>query len=212
MILKLLLKIFTFAFVCNSLLFSQALASSVLDQLTFGVGVGVGLTELAKDVLIEDTIQNANRSESPLVFQFLVEYDLNPKWTIGLKHSRGARLSPFSSGIGFTGLLGKFYFMKSRPYLSSPRTKERVTLMGWAPFVGLSSGFAVANTEREREVLSDIDSSGFYVALHAGVDYQMFTNYIFRPELIYATTLFDDTDQPATISQLGVVINLMFKL
>jgi hypothetical protein len=50
------------------------------------------------------------------------------------------------------------------------------------------------------------------MAIHLGADYQMFSNFIFRPEVIYGTSLFDDTDQPATITQMGAVLNLMFKL
>ncbi len=191
---------------------SNAFADGWLDKITFGVGTGLGLTEIQKDVFIEDTVQNAKRSESPLTFQVMLEIDLSSKWTLGLRHSRGARLSPFSSGIGFTGIIGRRYFKSVRPYLTSSRQKDRVVFMDWAPFVGISSGFAVADTSRERDVVNIVSSSGFFMALHLGADYQMFSNFIFRPEIIYGTSLFDDTDQPATITQIGAFINLMFKL
>lgn len=212
MISKQLLKILCLFSTLSFVFISKSFANEWIDQFTFGGGLGVGFTDIAKDVSIEGTTQNAKRGESPLVAQFLIEYDLNSKWTLGLRHSRGARLSPFSTGIGFTGLVVRRYFSNKRPYLPSKRAKDRVTVMNWAPFLGLSTGFAVANTEREREVIANVDSSGFFIGVHLGVDYHMFANFIFRPELIYATTLFDATEQPATISQMGLVLNVMFKL
>ena len=212
MISKLQLKVLVLLLCYFSIGANSAHAFEWRERLTFSVGLGLGDTNISKDVNVQDTVQSASRSESPGLLQFAVEADISTKWTLAFRHNRGVRLSPFSSGISFTGLVVRRYFTEKRPYLPPKNAKDSVTLMNWAPYVGLGSGIAVANTTRERDVVADVDSSGFYMGIHIGADYHMFPQFIFRPEIVYSTTLMDDSAQPATISEVGLMINLLFKI
>jgi len=102
--------------------------------------------------------------------------------------------------------------MNPKPYLSPKTVKNSVTMRNWAPYFGVGSGLAVANTSREREVVANVSSSGFFMGIHLGVDYHKYKNFILRPEIIYSTTLLDDTEQPATISEMGLMLSMVFRI
>lgn len=190
---------------------STSEAVSFRKDLAYSISGGLGDYTINKDVFIQDTVQKATRSESPGVLQLSVELNLNDKMSLALRHSRGFRIGPFSTGVSFTGLVYRYYFGR-KPYLSSPEESNSVTFMNWALFVGGGAGYANANTSREREILKDISSSGMYFGFHVGADYHMYSNFIFRPEIVYSTTLFDDTEQPAKISEMALILGIVFKL
>lgn len=195
-----------------TLVAAPAEAFSWREKLTFSFGGGLGDSSISKQVLVQDTFQDAKRSEAPGLVLLGVETTIRKNMTVGLRHTRGLKLSPFSTGVSFTGLYFNYYFLNPKPYLPPNTSKNSVTMMNWAPFVGVSSGLAVANTSREREVVANVSSSGFYMGINLGVDYHMYRRLILRPQIIYSTSLMDDTQHPATITEMGLMLSLIFRI
>jgi hypothetical protein len=83
------------------------------SQWNVAVKGGFGGTGIKKTVTIDEGEVEVSRSEGPGVFGFGIEKPLSDKWSLAFEHRRGFRLGPFSSGVGFTDVTWRWYYMGS---------------------------------------------------------------------------------------------------
>lgn len=179
---------------------------------TYSVIVGFGNSTIQKDVEVQGQIRDVSYSEGPGMIGFSIETFIHEKWTLSLSHTRGVRLGPFSSGVGLTGLTARRYFMREPPFLPKKDLETNLVIKRWAPFAGVSSGIAIGKAVRDDELVREVEGSGLYFGLNLGVDYHWSKNIILRPEFHYYTTIFDDSRLPATITDLGLLLGIRFRL
>lgn len=188
---------------------------SLFSDFVYGAGFGYGASGMDKEVEVDNVVVDVSRSETPGMLTLSVESFWNARWSLAISHRRGFRFGPFTSGTHFTGAVVRRYFLRPTPYISASGDDGgfgSVTVMNWAPYVGLGGGYTSSNTTREDEIPYRVKSSGVYMGIHLGVDYQLYPNVIFRPELFTSATFMNSSKRASTLKEFGLVMNLQFKL
>ncbi len=199
-------------FILQCLFVHEASAFKFKPDFLYGGQFGYGGSGIDKEVIVQNQKFDVSRAETPGMMGLSVETFVARNYTLALSHRRGFRLGPFSSGVSFTGLILRRYFMNSPPIIPDSKLSSAVTIQTWAPFVGLGTGLAMATTERDTDVVKTVTSNQVYIGLHVGFDYQISPNLILRPEIFTSASFIDVSDTPATIEEFGVVCGFHFKL
>ncbi len=199
------------ALLCLPIL-NKAEALNLKKDLVYGVFTGFGGAGVEEDKKNSSggTFTDS-RNEGPGMVGFSVEMYLSEKWTLALSHTRGFKLGPFRSGVGFTGVTVRRYFLRPVPYLPSNDLANSATIQRWAPFVGLRSGIAIGSIKRD-DAAGDTSGSGIYFGVALGVDYPLYHNMFLRPQLFTSATFMDDSDTPAVLEELGLGCSFLFRL
>jgi hypothetical protein len=194
---------------------SNAEAFSWKHDLVYGVMTGFGGSGLDEDQpnpTNPTDIITVKRSEDPGMLGISVEAFLNDKWSLALTHRRGYKLGPFSTKVGFTGVVARRYFGRA-PFIPSKQLENSAVLMRrWAPFVGLGGGIARGSITRAGDAVPRASGSGVYMGIHLGADYHLRPNLILRPEFFTSGTFMDDSTTPATLKEYGLVVGFHFRL
>ncbi|MCB0421546.1 MAG: hypothetical protein KDD61_11155 [Bdellovibrionales bacterium] len=193
-------------FVVSSVLISF---SAIGRTWYIGVKAGFGGTGIAKTAVVDDVSTEVNRSEEPGVIGISVDTMLRDDLSVSLEHRRGLRLGPISSGVGFTDLTWRWYYLRSAPVIVPFSEPNYVVYKNWAPYLGGAAGFAFGTIGREGDKVSSIDASGATIGIKLGLDYQYSANFLLRPEIIASSTFFNSSSVPATMSEFGILVGLI---
>lgn len=149
----------------------------------FGGGVGYGVAAVSGT--------KGSNTEGPGGLDFFVDYPLNPTLMIGAEHVRSIESQPAGSGVGFTGILAKWYFMEpiSQSYLQDTTNRDEVFRKSWAPYIGTSFGMAQASVASDTTSGDFISAIGFYGSIKGGIECPVWQNWGFRFESNYVQTL-----------------------
>lgn len=206
-------KNFFFSFFLLQCLFiNSANALRLEPDFIYGISFGYGGSGLDKTVIVENQKFDLSRAESPGMIGLSIETFIADQYSLGFSHRRGFRLGPFSSGVSFTGFILRRYFYNAAPILHNKRLATAITVQRWAPFVGLGTGLAMADTLRDGDVIANVDASAVYAGFHVGFDYQISPGLILRPEIFTSSSLVDVSKTPAKIEEFGVVCGFHFRL
>ncbi len=179
---------------------------------SLGVLGGFGGAGMVKGVTVEDTSMEVERSEGPAVVGISVETLLSDRWNFSIDHRRGVRLGPFSSGVGFTGVNWRWYFLRGGLAPIGKEKESYIYRRAWSPFAGVSVGIANGTINREEDIVSNVSTSGMYVGTRFGVDYLYKKWLLLRPEITYSTTLMNASTVPSSMSEFSINLGCVFPM
>jgi transposase-like protein len=171
-----------------------------------------GGSGIRKTVEVDSLSQEVSRSEQPGMLGILVDFKTTGRWKLGLEHFRGFRFGPLSSGVGFTGLNVRYYFLCDPFVTLSSRSHSYLFGGGWTPFVGLLSGIASGTIERDDILVPTVNSSGIYFGARLGLDLATQPTRLIRAEFMFAQTLFDASSNSQSLSSYGILVSILFGL
>lgn len=178
-----------------------------------GGAIGLGGTGITSSPNVNGEKTLVPRSESPGIFSIYVDYLLSDRVGLTAEHIRGFRLGPFSSGVSFTGVGTRWYFLAPAP--STPKTsgtKTSILVKRLIPFVGLGAGVATGTISRDEDQAPTVSGSGVYLGFRGGVDYSLAPGWGLRPELTTLATFSSSTIPPSSVSEFGLQVGLYFYL
>jgi hypothetical protein len=174
------------------ILFALFASAAQAREYRIGASMGFGGTGIAKVVKVNGTSNAIERSEGPGVLSIFAETFYSDKIGLGVEHSRGFRLGPFTSGLTFTGLYGRYYFFGPAPQaINSEGTESTILYKRYAMFLGLSGGVGQGKVSRNADQVPNLSGSGVYMGIRLGADYPLGDRWGIRPELIYNTTFME---------------------
>lgn len=184
-------------FSCLFIILIQFASSSVgfAEEGLLRIGADVGLGSATVSV------SGSKRIEQPGTFAVLFDYALSSLYTVGVEHFRTLvdDKGP-SSGVGFTGAFGKYYFYSARPQILPANdyfVTDEIIVHGLSPYIGASVGIGQAS-------LRSLDASqagnrslsvGAYVGARVGLEYPFIKNL----------TLFAEGNVSSTIAGTGTI-------
>jgi hypothetical protein len=180
---------------------------------TVGAGLGFGGQGITKQVEAENgALQTVQRSESPLVAHLFADRVVLPSWAMGFEHSRGFRLGPFSSGVGFTSLNLRWYYLA--PPIEPITTPEKSTFFEkrWTPYTGFTLGLANGKIQRQGDIFDEIGETGVHIGLKNGIDYFYDSQVGLRIELSVASTLMQGGARPGALQEFSLWSGFFFPL
>jgi hypothetical protein len=187
----------------------NSLASDFRLGATVGYG-GAGITQQEEVQGVETTIQ---RADAPATFSFFLDYMISDSYSISLEHSRGVQFGPFSSGVSFTGLAGRWYFSSPPPTVAKAPYDETILLVKkFTPFFGLSIGLATGDISRAGDEVPSVSASGVYLGYRLGAEYPLSPGIGIRPEIVSQSTFSSSLLNPASLSFFAFQIGLFFYL
>ncbi len=191
----------------NSLWLGQANAFGADFELGASMGYGAGAITTTMSPRPLAPSYRVNRSEGPGAVSIFFGLILDDHFAISAEHSRFLSIGPLSSGYAETGLAGRWYFFGSIPMTSKFKSSEsRVTLGGWAPFVGLSMGYATTDIRQENSIFPVVQGSSWVAGARAGLDFSLSQGIGFRPEMSYLVSV-TSTAMSSTSFHLGLFTN-----
>ncbi len=179
---------------------------------TVGFFAGFGGQGIKKNVVVEDQVVTTERSEGPLVLGLSLERLVNERWALAIEHRRGWRIAPLSSGVGFTGLSGRWYYLRDASTLVNANATNYALLRTWSPYVGGAMGFAQGTIKRERNPVPSTSSSGFYVGIKLGLDYHYRRDLLLRPEINYSLTPLGTPETSGEMSEFSLGLTLQMPI
>lgn len=197
----------------KSKIFFVALLMSSIASAEYRLGglLGFGGTGIKSTVEISTFSIDVERSDGPGIFQLIYEKTLSSTTSWSFEHTQGFTLSPFSSGVGFTGFSHKWYYPGEIPSVVESKTNQTTLIMkSISPYIGLGAGVAKGTISRQKDLVSDVSASGVYFGFHLGADYQLRPNVIFRNELVTFTTLPGSGAVKSTLSAFGLMSGLVY--
>ena len=183
---------------------------SEASEWSYGFKAGFGGTGIKKTVSIDEGNVDASKSEGPAIFGVSAERALSNKWNLSIEHRRGFRFGPFSSGVGFTDVTWRWYYLGSVPPIVSNETVSFVFTKKWVPFLGISAGVAFGSITREGDKVARVKSSGAILGTKIGVDYHYKKDVIMRPELIVSSTFMNAGAIEESMSEFGLMYGMIF--
>lgn len=198
----------------NFIAASTSEAFDLTSNYVYGVSIGLGGSGVDETFPLENgtgTV-DASSAESPGMLGISIEKFLNERWSLALSHRRGFRFGPFSMGVGFTGVIARWYFLRPATFLPDTKLKNSVTFQRWVPFAGFGGGVARGSVEREGDAIGNVSGSGVFMGVHLGIDYHLRPNLILRPEFFTSGTFMNNTKTPSTLKEYGIVVGFHFKL
>ncbi len=169
-------------------------------------GTGINTTRSINGVDID-----VQRSDSPGVLGFYIERTTSDHTSWALDHTSGFTLSPFSSGVEFTGLTYKYFYPGSIPTMKISKNGESTLMVqGFEPFVGGSFGLAKGVINRQNDAIPEVSASGVYFGGRLGVDYQLSPSVVCRSEMLIGGTMPSSGFVKATLSEFGLVSGIYY--
>lgn len=181
------------------------------SEFRWGVGVGFGgsgITETTEVLSQDVTVQ---RSEGPGVFVLFGEKQLSGSWSLGLEHSRGFRLAPFTSGIHFTGANMRWYPLSPAPMISdSEEVRSLILYKEYVPFIGGSFGIAQGIVNRQDDLVPNLSTSGVYWGIRGGFDYVLKRDLMLRGEISGSSTIASSPSRPSSLTEFSMRVAWLF--
>ena len=184
-------------------------ASGFRLNLSLGYG-GAGIARAAAPATPGvPAVLAATRSEGPGTISLSIDYLFSDILSAGVEQSKGFRLGPFSSGMTFTGIFGRWYFLGPAPSVADTSNNlngdsSTIFVKKFSPFVGPAVGLGTGTITRTGDLIPDVSGSGVYFGYKLGADYPLARSVGIRPEIVYNTSL-TGTDQITEFSaQCGI--------
>lgn len=190
-----------------------AVAAFASPAYRIGAAIGYGGSGIMQAVTVEGTATVVERSEGPGMLAFFADRFISDYFSLGLEHSRGFSLAPFSMGSSFTGLAGRWYFWgPAATVASEAEGQTQLLVKRLTPFFGLAVGVAAAEIKRENDAVPSVSGSGAYTGLRIGADYPLAPGIGIRPEINFSSTFYQNPAAPATLSEFALQIGLYWFL
>lgn len=178
-----------------------------------GGGIGFGGSGIKKEVDVPNLgVTVAEKSEGFGMLHAFVETLWSDTRVVGLEHSRGFRLGPFSSGVGSTTLNLKWHYLGPAPDVVRKSNESSLFVKRWSPYVGPIVGVASGSIKREGDEIPYVSSSGVVFGLKNGVDYLLRPNLGMRIEISYSQTIFQAESRPANMTEFSLWYGLFVPL
>ncbi len=157
------------------------------NRLRVGGDAGLGVAQVQ--------VSGSKRLEKPGTFAVLIDYALSSSMVIGVEHYRTlVNDNGPSSGVGFTGVIGKYYFISPRaPVLPKDGhvVEDEIIIKALTPYIGVSAGVGQASLRslNESQAQDRSLSVGGYVGGKIGLEYPVITNWTAFAEGSAASTV-----------------------
>lgn len=186
-------------------------AGAAKSDWRWGYSLGYGAQGVTSTQPLGGGTITATRAEGPLVTGIFIDKLLSDTLALSFEHTRGITFVPFSSGVSFTGLVNRWYFMGIAPSAVSIGDQAGATIFTqrYVPFFGLAYGFAQASIQRDStEAVQVVAGSGAYLGIRVGVDTAKALGSGVRYELAYANSdflsSFSSSAQPPTLTMFSL--------
>jgi len=154
----------------------------------YGVAVGYGGEGLVTTATTTTgQTEQVTRSDEPLMLEIFLDKYLSDNFLLSFSHSRGVSVSPLTSGISFTGISGIWYLLGPVSAVTAD-SGSSIFVKRWAPFAGVSTGFAQAVLTRPGDPVPTVNGSGAFLGIRLGFDVPTSPGHGIRPELVYSST------------------------
>ena len=141
------------------------------------------------------SVSGSDRSEGPGTFSVMLEYSMTSSLVFGVEHYRTLVDDDGpSSGVGFSGIYGKYFFYNIRPQVlpvDNSISHDEYIVKAFSPYVGASVGIGQSSlrsldaSQAENRSLS----VGAFVAGKMGIEYPIYQRYTLFTELNLAATI-----------------------
>lgn len=169
-----------------------------------GAGIATVSTVGAADVDVE-------RSDGPGILGVAIEFLTSDTTSISVDHTRGVFLSPFSSGVGFSGVTWRWFLSGKAPSMvPSQNNGSTLLVTRRIPFLGLATGLASGEISRANDLVPSVSAAGIYVGFHGGYDYQTTPGRFIRMEALYAMTPTSSGFVKSSLSLFALQIGMFF--
>ena len=205
-------KLLRSAFVILAAIVAAAPAAAEASGFRLNLSLGYGGAGIARAAAPATpgvpAVLAATRSEGPGTISLSIDYLFSDILSAGVEQSKGFRLGPFSSGMTFTGIFGRWYFLGPAPSVAdasnNPGGETTIFVKKFSPFVGPAVGLGTGTITRTGDLIPDVSGSGIYFGYKLGADYPLARSVGIRPEIVYNTSL-TGTDQITEFSaQCGI--------
>lgn len=201
-------RLFLFVVISVLCLFAS---EGVRAEYRLGAYLGFGGSGIKTVSTISNTDVEVERSDSPGIFGIAYEYLTSDSSSISIDHTRGVHLSPFSSGVGFTGVTWRWFLWGKAPSIGVMKEDASYLLVARrTPFVGLATGIANGTISRENDIVPSVTASGVFFGFHGGVDYQTVPGKFLRVEALYSMTPESSGLVKSSLSQFSLHSGLYF--
>jgi len=169
---------------------SRDVAVAGTSDWRWGIALGFGGEGISSKQTLADgkSTKTVDRSEGPVVLGLFVETLLSDRLGLSFEHSRGVNFLPFSSGVSFTGVVSRYYFMGPAPSMVESAGLGSLLIKNFAPFFGGAVGLAQAAVQREGDPVPVVSGSGVFFGIRLGADYAQGPGYGLRAEIAASTT------------------------
>lgn len=187
------------------------LPCTTFAEYRLGGCIGFGGTGVTTVSSVDGSDMEVSRSDGPIMLNLAAEVLTSDTSSISLNHIRGIAITPFSSGVTFTGFTWRWYFMGQAPSMV-PSQEDRSTLMITKKvfFWGLSTGVANGSVSRTKDLVSSVDASGVYFGFNGGYDYQTDPGKIIRVEVLSHTSPKSSGFVQSSLSAFAIQIGMFF--
>lgn len=193
--------------------FAAFIAFSALAQASWITGAygGFGGTGINTTRQINGVDIDVQRSDAPGVYGVYIEHPLSFNSSLAIDHTSGFTLSPFSSGVEFTGMSYRYYWPGEMPSMRKSVTGESTLLVQkFELFVAGSLGIARGVINRQNDAIPEVAASGVYFGGRLGADYQMNPSIVCRSEIVFGSTMPSAGFVKATLSEFGLVSGIYY--
>jgi hypothetical protein len=189
-----------------SLVLTFVSISSYAYDLRWGATLGYGGAGVQQTDTVSGYSVSVQKSEGPGVGSLFVEDLMADNFVLGLESSFGFRFGPFSTGVFFTGINGKWYLYGPAIFRTDDNDGKDSSfyMKRYAPYYGFSSGVAQAHITRENDVVTSITSSGIYLGVRGGIDYSVDKDMTYRYEVLYNTTFMSNVSPSSTLTEFAL--------
>jgi hypothetical protein len=138
-------------------------------RLRIGGDAGLGIAQVQ--------VSGSKRTEKPGTFAVQIDYALRSYLVVGVEHYRTlVNDNGPSSGVGFTGVFGKYYLFSTRaPVMPEDAhiSQDEIIIKALSPYVGLSAGIGQASLRSLNESQGENRSLsvGSYIGGKVGFEY-----------------------------------------
>ena len=177
-------------------------------------GLGFGGAGIKRNSSLTSSVPGlVTRSEGFGTLEVGVERILSDRLTLSISHSRGFRMGPFSSGVGFTGLFGRFYLFQQSWGSSDAGSESTLLVRRILPFLGAGLGLASGTIERPApDLVQKLSASALFLGLRLGADLPLSQKgFGVRAEIASSFTGTTTGPEPSSLSYFSVGSALYFQ-
>jgi hypothetical protein len=171
------------------------------------LGLGIGGAGIKRNSSLTSSVPGqVTRSEGFGTFEVAIERILSDRFTMALTHARGFRLGPFSSGVGFTGLFGRYYFFQQTWGAGEAGSETTLLVRRILPYLGVGLGLASGTIERAPpDLVTSLSASALFVGVKLGADLPLSPKgFGVRAELGSSFTGTTTGPEPSSLSYFSV--------
>lgn len=172
--------------------------------------MGLGGQGIVKQVDVESALTTVQRGESPLMTHVFLDHTLSSSWGFSIEHSRGVRLGPFSSGVGFTSAIWRWYYLAPPIELVSNEKGTYLFEKRWTAYTGIATGLAYGTITREADQVPSVTESGVHIGFRNGVDYLLNPKMGLRSEIAFSTTIAQSQARPGAVREFSLWTGIYF--